>query len=97
MKSFQKIIVVFFIYLTDQTSEPSVLAANFHKLIADFCISKIQFCCSCFSIKKKSYIYTVHVVGKASNTVKRKITIACLHTQFKPQALPHEVDKHRPT
>jgi len=40
----------FFIYLTAQTSEPSVLAANFYKLIANFCISKIQFCCSCFSI-----------------------------------------------
>jgi len=40
----------FLIYLTTQTSEPSVLAANFYKLIADFCISKIQFCCLCFSI-----------------------------------------------
>ena len=46
----------FFIYLTAQTSEPSVLASNFYKLIADFCISKIQFCCSCFfRFLKKSY------------------------------------------
>jgi len=29
-------------------------------------------------------IYTVHLVGKASNTDKMKITIACPHTQFKP-------------
>ena len=48
----------FFIYLTAQTSEPSVLAANFYKSIADFCISEIQFCCSCFSIKKKNHIYS---------------------------------------
>ena len=48
----------FFIYLTAQTSEPSVLAANFYKLIADFCISKIQFCYSCFSILFKSHIYS---------------------------------------
>ena len=48
----------FFIYLTAQTSELSVLAANLYKVIADFCISKIQFCCSCFSIFLK-IIYTV--------------------------------------
>jgi len=35
----------------------------------------------------------VHVVGKASNTDTMKITITCLHTQFKPQVLPHDVDK----
>ena len=48
----------FLIYLTIQTSEPSVLAANFYKLIADFCISRIQFCCSCFSIFWKNRIYS---------------------------------------
>jgi len=47
----------FFIYLTAQTGEPSVVAANFYKLIADFCISKIQFYCSCFfHFLKISYI-----------------------------------------
>jgi len=44
--------------LTAQTSEPSVMTANFFKLIADFCISKIQFCFSCFSIFWKNDIYS---------------------------------------
>jgi len=57
MTSFQKNIVGFFIYLTAQTSEPSVLAANFYKLIADFCISKTKYCCSCFSIFSKNHVY----------------------------------------
>ena len=48
----------FFIYLTAQTSEPYVLAANFYKLIADFCISKLQFCCSCFPVFWKNHIYS---------------------------------------
>ena len=29
----------------------------------------------------------------ASNAAKMKITIACLHTQLKPQVLPQDVDK----
>jgi len=53
-------------HLTAQTGEPSVLAVNFHKLIADFCISKIQFSCSYFSVFWKHHIgYTVHaMLGK---------------------------------
>ena len=56
----------FFIYLTAQTREPCVLAVNFYKLIADFCISKINFVVRVFPFFEK-IIYTVHVVGKASN------------------------------
>jgi len=54
---FKKVSLVF-IYLTAQASEPSVLTAFFYKLIADFCISKIQFCCSCFSIFWINHIYS---------------------------------------
>jgi len=79
MTSFQKSIVGFFIYLTAQTSEPSVLAANFYKLIAIFVFPKYNFVVHVFPFFEK-IIYTVHVVRKASNTVKMKITIACLHT-----------------
>ena len=57
-----------------------------------FVFPKYNFVVHVFPFFEK-IIDTVHVVGKASNSVEMKITIACLHTQFKPQVLPHDVDK----